>query len=131
MSCSPLAGGFLTGKVTFASDADLNRTRWKGDSAMGAYVNVFDTPVMHEAIRKLDAACKAAEPPLSLQEASLRWLVHHSGLQDGDAIILGAKRTHQLESNVEDARRGPLGDDVSKAVDALWASVDGGKEIVF
>lgn len=122
-NASPLAGGFLTGKVTFASDrtSELHRTRFHGDSTMSWYTKTFDKPKMHEAIRRLKATCDAASPPLSLQEAALRWLVHHSALQEGDGIILGAKRVEQLESNVADARKGPLEGAVLEAVEGLWA----------
>ena len=108
---SPLAGGFLTGKLTFPparEDNALEGTRWRGESTMPVYPKLFDTPPMHEAMKLLKAACDAASPLISLQEASLRWLMHHSALREGDAIIVGAKRVDQLEANVADARKGPL-----------------------
>jgi aflatoxin B1 aldehyde reductase len=41
--------------------------------------------------------CKVCEEKgISSTEASLRWLVHHSALRDGDGIILGATRFDQL-----------------------------------
>ena len=42
---------------------------------------------------------------MSLSEVCLRWLVHHSALGSGDAVILGAKRMNQLEKNVVDCRK--------------------------
>ncbi|KAK3317482.1 NADP-dependent oxidoreductase domain-containing protein [Cercophora scortea] len=122
---SPLAGGFLTGKVTHAIDTGdasaLKRTRWRGESAMQFYVDDFDTPAMHDAIRRLRAACEAASPPVTLQEAAMRWLMHHSALRDGDAIVFGANSLEQIERNVEEARRGPLSAELVKVLDGLFA----------
>ncbi|KAF3070204.1 Aflatoxin B1 aldehyde reductase member 2 [Trichoderma lentiforme] len=119
---SPVAGGFLTGKVTFGDN--LYRTRWRDQSAMDQYVSQYDRPAMHDAIRKLKAACNSTSPPLTLQEAALRWVVNHSALGDGDGVIVGAKRIDQLESNVKDARSGPLPEHVRETIEGLWSEVD-------
>jgi aflatoxin B1 aldehyde reductase len=130
---SPLAGGFLTGKVTLAAanqdSQALDRTRWQGEGAMAYYARVFDQPKMHEAILKLKAACDEASPPLSVQEAALRWLMHHSALQAGDAVVIGAKWIEQLQGNVADIHRGPLDVNVLKAVENMWEHV-GGDQLV-
>ncbi|KAH8900283.1 Aldo/keto reductase [Thozetella sp. PMI_491] len=124
---SPLAGGFLTGKVTFALDNPeskaLDRTRWRGESTMASYPNDFDRPEMHEAIRNLKKVCDSMSPPISLQEASLRWIVNHSALQDGDSIIIGATRIDQLKANTQHARAGPLEKEVLEAVEQMWVSL--------
>ncbi len=78
---------------------------------------------MHNAIRSLKAACDAASPPVTLTEAALRWVVHHSALGDGDAIIVGAKRVDQLQSNVEDISHGPLPAGLVAAVEGLWGQI--------
>ncbi len=121
---SPLAGGFLTGKVTLASDSGdvsiLERTRWKGESSFPAYVSAFDKPAMHNAVRGLKAACEAASPPLTLQEASMRWLMYHSALRESDGIIFGAKTLDQLESNVIESRKGPLSGALLEVVEGMW-----------
>ncbi len=126
---SPLAGGFLTGKVTFATEDpqanNLDRTRWRGESAFQLYGDLFDLPALHQAVRELKVACDAASPPITLQEASLRWILNHSALQDGDAIIIGAKRLDQLESNVVEARGGPLDSAVLAAVENMWTIAEG------
>lgn len=72
---------------------------------------------MHDAIKQLKKVCD--EEGVSLQEASLRWLVWQSKLGEGDAVILGATKEGQLESNVKDARKGPLGQRVKEAVEEL------------
>ncbi|KAI9678386.1 MAG: hypothetical protein M1822_008032 [Bathelium mastoideum] len=118
---SPLAGGFLTGKVTFASSGppgSLRRTRWEGKSAFKMYTSVFDKPEMHAAIQSIHAVCQSNN--LSLTEVALRWLMHHSELGAGDAIILGAKTVEQLENNLADCRKPPLPDTIVQAVENMW-----------
>jgi len=130
---SPLAGGFLTGKVTLAKqsqspdavDKTLDRTRWHGKAAHPLYTTTFDTPVMHQAILDAKAVCDAASPPISLHDAAMRWLMHHSALGDDDAVIVGAKRVDQLEGNVAGARGGRLEGEVLKAIDGMWNQVNG------
>lgn len=119
---SPLAGGFLTGKVTFAANAEceLHRTRFHGASTFEPYADKYDTQKMHDAVRALKKVCD--EEKVSLQEASLRWLIFHSKLGEGDAVILGATKVGQLESNVRDARKGPLGNRLKLAVEGMLKS---------
>ena len=126
---SPLAGGFLTGKVTFdAGPGSLERTRWRGESTMAAYPGLYDNDAMHGAMRRLKAACDtAAGGPMSTQEAALRWLVHHSALGDGDGIVVGAKTVEQLRGNLEGMRKGPLEGEVLQVIEGLCGSVSGGK----
>ena len=129
---SPLAGGFLTGKVTAARDQDkdknsgLARTRWQGASAYSKYTDTFDTPAMHAAIRTLKAACEGVAgggPALTLQEAALRWLLHHSALsgEHGDGIVFGAKTADHVHSNVAEMRRGPLPERVRSVVEGMYS----------
>ncbi|KAK4206077.1 NADP-dependent oxidoreductase domain-containing protein [Rhypophila decipiens] len=125
---SPLAGGFLTGKVTAAIDSGdesaLHRTRWRGESTMDAYAQGFDKPALHDGIRKLKKVCEA-NGGISLTEVSMRWLMHHSVLGEGDGIIFGAKTLAQVEANVAEARNGPLEGEVLAAINGLWDDVKG------
>jgi aflatoxin B1 aldehyde reductase len=55
---------------------------------------------------------------LRLTEIALRWLQHHSSLKPTDGIIIiGASSKAQLEQNGEDSLKGPLNEDVVKALD--------------
>ena len=54
---------------------------------------------------------------LRLTEIALRWLQHHSVLTPQDGIILGASSAAQLQQNLEDSEKGPLPDEVVKALD--------------
>jgi len=120
---SPLAGGFLTGKLTFAreSGAELTRTRWQGASKHDIYLQIYDTSRMHQAMRTLKKVCDEAQPqPVTPQEAAMRWLMYHSQLREGDAIVFGAKRYDQLESNICDSQRGPLEGKLLETVGSMW-----------
>lgn len=124
---SPLAGGFLTGKVTAAIDSKtedevLFRTKWRGESAHPVFVNTFDKPIMHDAIRRLRNVCERMG--LAMEEVSLRWLMFHSELRESDAIILGGKTLDQISGNVDGVRKGALEDeDVLEVVEGLWGGV--------
>lgn len=47
---------------------------------------------------------------------------HHSQLKReyGDAIIIGASSTKHIEQNMKDLDKGPLPEDVVKALDEGW-----------
>ena len=103
---------------------------------MAYYNRVFDKPIIHEALKKLQSVLDkdnaSTNPgsdihPISLTEASLRWLMHHSALrqENGDGIILGAKRVDQLRSNVDCCRKGPLPDVIIQGMEAMWNDVKG------
>ena len=55
--------------------------------------------------------------------ASLRWLFYHSALDENDAIILGATRTKQIETNMAEIQKGPLDDAVVEAFEKAWKTV--------
>ena len=54
---------------------------------------------------------------LRLTEIALRWVQHHSALTPEDGIILGASSVTQLKQNLEDSEKGPLPEEVVKALD--------------
>lgn len=97
---SPVAGGFLTGKVTFnlndPNSKALERTRFRGESAISFAVDTYDQPCMHEAIWKLKEACDAVKPQIPLQDAALCWLMHHSALGEGGCPHLGRKENRPV-----------------------------------
>ena len=117
----PLAGGFLTGKVSSPKpDVDLSRTRW-GEGNFPVYPATYLKPVVHDAVKTLVKVCE--EHGMTITEASLRWIVNHSVLGEGDGIILGATRIDQLRGNVEACRKGRLPDAVLMAVEEMWENV--------
>ena len=79
---------------------------------------MFDHPNIHAAMIKFINHCKKAG--ISSTEASLRWLMHHSVLREGDALILGATRVDQLTKSVDFCKKGPLDEDILNAMEELW-----------
>jgi aflatoxin B1 aldehyde reductase len=56
---------------------------------------------------------------LTFAECALKWMIHHSQLKVKyhDAVIIFASSAKQLESNLVDLEKGPLPEDVVKALD--------------
>lgn len=119
---SPLAGGFLTGKVSLAADPekDLKGSRWL-PGRHPIYSKTFDKPSVNAAMQRFVKACE--KKGITSTEASLRWIMHHSVLGEGDGIILGASRVDQLKGNIEMCGKGPLDEELLKLVDELWDTV--------
>lgn len=66
-------------------------------------------------------ACDAVG--ISMADAALRWLVHHSQLRggDGDGVIIGASTQSHLEANLASVTSpDPLPDAIVEAYDAAW-----------
>ena len=87
--------------------------------------NVFDMPEVRESIQLL----KAIEDMhgLTPRAASLRWLAHHSKLRPEDGIILESATFEELQSDVEEIKKGTLPDDVLKELDRAWHAEEGNK----
>ncbi|KAH8816132.1 putative aldo/keto reductase [Xylogone sp. PMI_703] len=119
----PLAGGFLTGKVSIPDPkTDLSKGRW-GEGNFPAYPKTYDKPAIHSAFRTFYEVCQ--NHGITSTEASLRWLIHHSALKEGDALILGATRVDQLKKNVEVCQNGPLPEAVLDAAEKMWQDAQG------
>ena len=113
---NPLAGGFLTGKYKtiekmpsdgrFALNPSYQKRYWKD-----TYFNAL------AIIRK---SCESNK--ISMGEASLRWLYHHSLLQGShrDGCIIGATKMTQLEENLRAGDAGKLPEIVVEAFEKAW-----------
>jgi aflatoxin B1 aldehyde reductase len=121
---SPLAGGFLTGKVTFSassSSEELTGSRWHVENPLGQMFRFwYDKPGNNEFIRRMKALCDPHG--ISLVDASHRWLIYHSPLdgENGDGIILGTSSVDQLRSCIAGIKQGPLPNELAQALDELW-----------
>lgn len=119
LASSPLAGGFLTGKMTAGDTAG---PRFEAGNKMGiGHSNWYDKPVMHEAVTKLQDFIKPLD--LSLTEVSMSWLMFHSKLGEGDGVIIGGSRVEQIERNLADVGKGRLSEDVVEMVERAWGMV--------
>ncbi|KAH9934762.1 Aldo/keto reductase [Fomitopsis serialis] len=106
---NPLAGGLFAGKVA-APDADAPKGgRFDPSSKMGAmYRARYLKGGYFEALNYLKPI--AEKHNLRLTEIALRWCQHHSALTPADGCA-------QLEQNCADSEKGPLPEEVLKALD--------------
>ena len=117
---NPVAGGILSGKYTTKDVPEDGRFSSKAQSGE-MYRKRYFKDATFDALRVIEPVVKKHN--LTLIETALRWLVHHSKLNilDGnDGIILGVSKFEQLEGNLKDLEKGPLPEDVLKALDEAW-----------
>jgi len=113
---NPLAGGMLAGKMTSAADAVEPGSRFDASKPQGVLYR--GRYVKEGYFRSLELLKRVAEEhKLRLTEIALRWCQHHSILTPEDGIILGASSAEQLEQNIVDSEKGPLPEEVVKALD--------------
>lgn len=145
MVYNPLAGGLFSGKyTTLPQQQGSNKINLAAmptsegrfeDTAQGKmYRDRYFKPAVFEALSIIEPVAKHHN--LTLIETALRWCVHHSQLSlagnkdkkgglGNDGIILGISSYDQLVSNIEDCEKGPLPDDVVKALDMGWEKARG------
>ncbi|KAJ5937088.1 Aldo/keto reductase [Penicillium verhagenii] len=119
---SPLAGGFATGKLTFAKDAEqLKGTRFEqSDGNMMGYLYRmwYDKPVFNDAVQQLVTAVDGDRDGLA--QVSMRWLLFHSGLKSSDKVAIGPTKVSQLEDYLTARQVGPLPKDLAATIDLLY-----------
>ncbi|KAF8860935.1 Aldo/keto reductase [Acephala macrosclerotiorum] len=127
---NPLAGGYLTSRYTreqLTSDTGIEEgSRFDPKRRQGQnYRNRYWNEKYFDALDILRPVAK--KHGLSEAEVALRWMTNHSLLKRefGDAIIIGASSAAQLEENLINLEKGPLPDDVVKALDDGWEVVRG------
>ncbi|EMC94556.1 hypothetical protein BAUCODRAFT_35790 [Baudoinia panamericana UAMH 10762] len=111
---SPLAGGF------FAKSAEQLRTPAAGGrfDQMKHFSSMFVNDV---SLALHDDLTKASEAEgLSVKEATLRWLMHHSALGKEDGVILGGSSIEQMEQNLRACEGGPLPESVVQSFANMW-----------
>ncbi|KAI0972160.1 aflatoxin B1 aldehyde reductase member 3 [Xylaria arbuscula] len=120
---NPIAGGLFSGKIKSA-DIEIEEGRFSLKNPAGA--NYRQRYFKESTFRALQTIERALEkhPGLTLIETALRWTVHHSQLRitngGGDGILIGISSYEQLDSNLDNLEKGPLPDDVVKALDEAW-----------
>jgi aflatoxin B1 aldehyde reductase len=118
---NPLCGGLFSGKIK-TNDVPAEGRFSDTDKSQGSnYRTRYFKDATFEALRLIEPV--AQKNNLTLLEIAFRWLVHHSALKlkDGnDGIIIGVSSVTQLEQNLADISKGPLPDEVVKALDEGW-----------
>ncbi|KAF9171852.1 hypothetical protein BGX21_004784 [Mortierella sp. AD011] len=117
----PLASGLLTGKYKFDKDV-ADGLRFDPKTGYGKnFRERYWNQLTFEGIEILEKA--AAENQITLLEATLRWMRHHSGLEAKDGIIIGTTSLKNLEECLKDLDKGPLDESMVQAFDEAWEKV--------
>ncbi|KAF5020687.1 hypothetical protein F66182_7285 [Fusarium sp. NRRL 66182] len=123
---STAAAGFFGGSHKKAAP----NSRFDPSHRMGTvYVSWYAKPTIEAAVDKaLETASKYG---IDGHAAALRWTAHHSILDKGrgDAIVIGASSTKQLEAGIDSIEEGPLPDHVAVAFGDVYKQV--GDEIKY
>nr|GAT51213.1 predicted protein [Mycena chlorophos] len=129
---SPLAGGFFTGKYASTQTEPEAGSRMDPNNMHGRSLRARYWNEPHfAALAVVEAAIKPHD--LTMPEVGMRWIAHHSQLkrQFGDAVLIGASSIKQLNENLDDLEKGPLPEDVVKALDEAWTIIKGHAGVYF
>ena len=116
---NPLAGGLLTGKHSGLASLTSTDGRFK-DNAF--YFDRYGKEELFEALAAVSAVCEAQG--VSMADASLRWMTHHSILEygSGDKVVLGCSSVEQLRENLASCLdHGSLSPELVAAFESAWA----------
>ncbi|KAL0490728.1 aflatoxin B1 aldehyde reductase [Acrasis kona] len=118
---SPLAGGLFAKSLEDLRNPKPG-TRFYPDTIPGQLYNrMYINDTFLNALELFQKICQ--DEKIKPAQAAFRWLHHHSKLQQGDAIILGASTIEQLKENVVDSIGSTLSDKVLKGFEEMWNSV--------
>ncbi|KAF9476585.1 Aldo/keto reductase [Pholiota conissans] len=121
---NPLAGGFFTGRYASLEDSPEEGSRFDPNKKQGQnYRNRYWKEPYFKALASIKKL--AEKHGLTLTEIALRWISHHSLLKReyGDAVLIGASNLKHIEQNLIDLEKGPLSEDVVKALGEAWLEV--------
>jgi len=121
---NPLAGGFFAGRYASLNDAPEEGSRFDPNKRQGQnYRNRYWKEPYFKAISSIKAVSDKYD--LTLTEVALRWISHHSLLRReyGDAVLIGASSLSHIKQNLVDLEKGPLPEEVIKALDEAWFEV--------
>ena len=127
---NPVMGGLLTGRYDFAHKPTEDG-RFANNKSADMYLARYWKQPIFDAIDRIKATLRdkygEGQGAVSLTDASLRWMMHHSQLkgEHGDAVILGASKLEHVTQNLKGIVGGPLDDAVVKAFDDAWQQCKG------
>jgi aflatoxin B1 aldehyde reductase len=119
---NPLAAGLLAGK--HRKEGNVAKGRFKDNPN---YLPRFYTDKNFDAVQLIKGACD--KEGISMVEATYRWLLCHSMLEEHDGILLGASSLTQLKENLEAckaAEKGPLPPNMLDAFEGAFALTEEG-----
>jgi aflatoxin B1 aldehyde reductase len=119
---SPLAGGFLI-KTPDQIKNGQGSSRFDTSTPVGQmYAGLYCKETLFSALETFQNRCKKLN--IKPSEACFSWLLNHSLLKEGDAIILGASNMEQLMENLRDSKGVPLNADIIQELEDLWKTVE-------
>uniref|UniRef100_T2MHU9 Aflatoxin B1 aldehyde reductase member 3 n=1 Tax=Hydra vulgaris TaxID=6087 RepID=T2MHU9_HYDVU len=129
---NPLAGGLLTGRYDFNLQNEeqpkgrffaSGNAGWTNQWTKAYQDRYWQNPYKYGVQNVMEVVKKTYNEEVTLLEASLRWLFHHSQLQDNDGVILGFSKPEHFQTNLNACSGGPLHEDVVKAFDDSWDAI--------
>jgi aflatoxin B1 aldehyde reductase len=136
---NPLAGGLLTGKYKFEAAQEPDKQPTSRFFGLGgrwaevyrkrywneAYFAAID--LIQESSKKIYGTNPDGSLKVSVIDAAMRWLKHHSHLsaERGDGIILGTTSLKQTKEDLDACAGGPLDGAVVRAFDEAWKLTKG------
>ncbi|PAV24322.1 Aldo keto reductase [Pyrrhoderma noxium] len=118
---NPLGGGFFTGRYSRLDEVVESGSRFDPERSQGKnYKRRYWNEHYFKALEIIREASEKAG--LTMAEVALRWVSHHSLLKReyGDSILIGASSVNHIEQNMVDLEKGPLPEEVVKALDDAW-----------
>jgi aryl-alcohol dehydrogenase-like predicted oxidoreductase len=116
MAYNPLAGGLLARRPSASGTPE----RFTASVLAQMYSQRYLSDTVTAACEALADVAEGAGIPQA--ELALRWV---AGAEGVSALLLGASRVSQLESNIAAVAKGPLPEDVLAAVDSATAPLRG------
>lgn len=121
---SPLAGGLLTGHMLTEKE-ELKQaedgSHYDPKQPFGQFFNMrygHMTPELLKLKQKVEAA------GLNLNQASVRWIQHHSAMIPSDlGIIFGGSKPSHVTATLQYCLEGPLPEEIVKAFDEAYLNI--------
>ena len=109
----------MTGKLV---NQEHTGTRFDDSNPLGkAAQRLFGAEDLQSAMRKFDAEVRSNG--LTPIEVAMRWIAHHSALNDQDGLVVGASKIQQVRETVTMIEKGHLPEQALKAAETLWSAV--------
>ncbi|KAJ7109183.1 Aldo/keto reductase [Mycena epipterygia] len=120
---NPLAGGFFTGRYSSPDDKPEAGSRFDPERNQGKPPLRYWNDQYFNALAAIRPVVEKHN--LTMAEVALRWISHHSLMSrdHGDSVLIGASSLDHIEQNLIDLEKGPLPDEVLKALDEAWTTV--------
>lgn len=114
---SPLGGGILAKPIEEVMKPKAG-TRFHEMTVFG---DLYLREPTIEALKKMSSLCD--DNKISMMEATMRWLMHHSPLEEQDAIVLGASSKEQIDATLSACEQGPLPKSMVDGWEEVWKSI--------